>query len=211
MKIKSRHLTPPRRPKIVQRECRRFSLQFQKRHIKDKDLSISEIAWLVGYQEVSAVTHAFERWTGKTPSEMRAGVMSDTPVEVQFYLSRVSQLSVPHPNRIEVANLSDVSCKATQHCRTHVAADLWNLRVLQQLDELGQAGSIGAGRHSLEHEPVCKILSVCLQTVERGAQELPGVILARLRDHLLGHVGRQRLSKNLQGPPNVCGSLAGPR
>ena len=44
-----------------------------KRHIKDKDLSISEIAWLVGYQEVSAFTHAFKRWTGRTPSEMRAG------------------------------------------------------------------------------------------------------------------------------------------
>ena len=45
-----------------------------KRHIKDKDLSISEIAWLVGYQEVSAFTHAFKRWTGKTPTEMRAAM-----------------------------------------------------------------------------------------------------------------------------------------
>jgi hypothetical protein len=26
--------------------------------------------------------------------------MSDTPVEVQFYLSRVSQLSVPHPSAL---------------------------------------------------------------------------------------------------------------
>jgi AraC-like DNA-binding protein len=43
-----------------------------KRHIRDKDLSISEIAWLVGYQEVSAFTHAFKRWTGRTPTEMRA-------------------------------------------------------------------------------------------------------------------------------------------
>ena len=45
-----------------------------KRHIKDKDLSISEIAWLVGYQEVSAFTHAFKRWTGRTPTEMRAAM-----------------------------------------------------------------------------------------------------------------------------------------
>jgi AraC-like DNA-binding protein len=43
-----------------------------KRHIKDKDLSISQIAWLVGYQEVSAFTHAFKRWTGRTPTEIRA-------------------------------------------------------------------------------------------------------------------------------------------
>ncbi len=42
------------------------------RHIRDKDLSVSEIAWLVGYQEVSAFTHAFKRWTGRTPTETRA-------------------------------------------------------------------------------------------------------------------------------------------
>jgi AraC-like DNA-binding protein len=42
------------------------------RYLRDKDLSISEIAWLVGYQEVSAFTHAHKRWTGKTPREARA-------------------------------------------------------------------------------------------------------------------------------------------
>ena len=42
------------------------------RHVRDSDLSISQIAWLLGYQEVSAFTHAFKRWTGMTPREMRA-------------------------------------------------------------------------------------------------------------------------------------------
>jgi AraC-like DNA-binding protein len=42
-----------------------------RRHLGDADLSISEIAWLLGYQEVSAFTHAFKRWTGLTPREMR--------------------------------------------------------------------------------------------------------------------------------------------
>ena len=42
------------------------------RHIRDRDLSISQVAWLLGYQEVSAFTHAFKRWTGMTPTEMRA-------------------------------------------------------------------------------------------------------------------------------------------
>jgi AraC-like DNA-binding protein len=42
------------------------------RHLRDSDLSISQIAWLLGYQEVSAFTHAFKRWTGMTPREMRA-------------------------------------------------------------------------------------------------------------------------------------------
>jgi AraC-like DNA-binding protein len=42
------------------------------RHIRDSALSISQIAWLLGYQEVSAFTHAFKRWTGRTPRAMRA-------------------------------------------------------------------------------------------------------------------------------------------
>jgi AraC-like DNA-binding protein len=32
---------------------------------------VSKIAWLLGFHEVSAFTHAFRRWTGKTPSQMR--------------------------------------------------------------------------------------------------------------------------------------------
>ncbi len=43
-----------------------------KRHIADTNLSISEIAWLLGYQDLSAFTHAFKRWTGKSPREMRS-------------------------------------------------------------------------------------------------------------------------------------------
>lgn len=42
------------------------------RYLADENLSISQIAWLLGYQEVSAFTHAFKRWTGKTPREARA-------------------------------------------------------------------------------------------------------------------------------------------
>jgi AraC-like DNA-binding protein len=42
------------------------------RYLADESLSISQIAWLLGYQEVSAFTHAFKRWTGKTPRQARA-------------------------------------------------------------------------------------------------------------------------------------------
>jgi AraC-like DNA-binding protein len=42
------------------------------RYLTDEKLSISQIAWLLGYQEVSALTHAFKRWTGKTPREVRS-------------------------------------------------------------------------------------------------------------------------------------------
>jgi AraC-like DNA-binding protein len=40
-------------------------------YLKDDNLTISEIAWLLGYREVSAFTHAFKRWTGQTPREIR--------------------------------------------------------------------------------------------------------------------------------------------
>jgi AraC-like DNA-binding protein len=48
----------------------RFDLA--ERYLADQELSISQIAWLLGYQEVSALTHAFKRWTGKTPREARS-------------------------------------------------------------------------------------------------------------------------------------------
>jgi len=41
------------------------------RYLSDRKLHVSKIAWLLGFQEVSAFTHAFKRWTGKTPREMR--------------------------------------------------------------------------------------------------------------------------------------------
>ena len=46
------------------------------RYLNDEDVSISQIAWLLGYREVSALTHAFKRWTGKTPREVRSLVAS---------------------------------------------------------------------------------------------------------------------------------------
>jgi AraC-like DNA-binding protein len=42
------------------------------RYLGDRKLHVSKIAWLCGFHEVSAFTHAFKRWTGKTPSQMRA-------------------------------------------------------------------------------------------------------------------------------------------
>ena len=41
------------------------------RYLTDRKLHVSKIAWLLGFQEVSSFTHAFKRWTGKTPSKMR--------------------------------------------------------------------------------------------------------------------------------------------
>jgi AraC-like DNA-binding protein len=41
------------------------------RYLDDRKLHISKIAWLLGFNEVSAFTHACRRWTGKTPSQTR--------------------------------------------------------------------------------------------------------------------------------------------
>ena len=42
------------------------------RYLKDRELPISEIAWLLGYREISSFTHAFKRWTGMNPREFRS-------------------------------------------------------------------------------------------------------------------------------------------
>jgi AraC-like DNA-binding protein len=44
------------------------------RHLADKELSISQIAWLLGYQGISAFTNAYKRWTGHTPRTTRRRV-----------------------------------------------------------------------------------------------------------------------------------------
>jgi len=41
-------------------------------YLADASLSISQIAWMNGYQEVSAFTHAFKRWTGRAPRDVRS-------------------------------------------------------------------------------------------------------------------------------------------
>ena len=42
------------------------------RYLADPELAISHIAWLLGYRDVGAFSHAFKRWTGKTPGQARS-------------------------------------------------------------------------------------------------------------------------------------------
>ena len=49
-----------------------------KRYLHDETLPVSEIAWLLGYREVSSLTHAFKRWTGTTPRRFRSGQLAST-------------------------------------------------------------------------------------------------------------------------------------
>ena len=43
-----------------------------RRYLAESDMSISEIAWLLGYSEVASFTHAFHRWRGTNPRTERA-------------------------------------------------------------------------------------------------------------------------------------------
>jgi AraC-like DNA-binding protein len=45
-----------------------------KRYLAELDLPITEVAWLLGYTELSAFFHAFKRWTGMTPRQYRQGL-----------------------------------------------------------------------------------------------------------------------------------------
>ena len=45
-----------------------------RRYLADDKLSISQIAWMLGYREVGAFSHAFKRQTGQTPREARTQI-----------------------------------------------------------------------------------------------------------------------------------------
>ena len=53
--------------KLVDDTRRRFALNY----LIDRKRTLTEIAFLLGYSEVSAFNRAFRRWTGSTPLEHR--------------------------------------------------------------------------------------------------------------------------------------------
>jgi AraC-like DNA-binding protein len=55
----------------------RYSLA--ERYLSEAELSISRIAWLLGYREVSAFTHAFKRRSGQTPRQARSRLVTSAP------------------------------------------------------------------------------------------------------------------------------------
>jgi AraC-like DNA-binding protein len=56
-----------------------------KSYLTHGDLLISQIAWLLGYSEVSTFTHAFKRWYGMTPTELRASAATDGLIGFEAY------------------------------------------------------------------------------------------------------------------------------
>jgi AraC-like DNA-binding protein len=69
-------------PRTLQRQLKQRGLSFAElvedtrralalEYLKDRDNTLTEIAFLLGYSEVSAFNRAFKRWTGKTPMTYR--------------------------------------------------------------------------------------------------------------------------------------------
>ena len=69
-------------PRTLQRRLEKHGLDFKKlvddtRHqfaleyLSDRENTLTQIAFLLGYSEVSAFNRAFKRWTGSTPSDSR--------------------------------------------------------------------------------------------------------------------------------------------
>ena len=54
---------------VVDQLRRRLALQY----LKDPGMSLSQVAWQLGYEESTSFNHAFRRWTGRSPSEVRKG------------------------------------------------------------------------------------------------------------------------------------------
>jgi len=60
------------------RVLRALRSDLAKRHLADRDLSISKVAWLLGYQDASTFSHAHKRWTGMTPRAIRQQLVRQT-------------------------------------------------------------------------------------------------------------------------------------
>ena len=54
---------------VVDQLRRSLSLQY----LKEPGMSLSQIAWLLGYEGSTSFNHAFRRWTGSSPSVVRKG------------------------------------------------------------------------------------------------------------------------------------------
>lgn len=45
-------------------------------YLENESMGVSQIAWLLGYSEVTSFNHAFRRWTSTSPKEVRARLQS---------------------------------------------------------------------------------------------------------------------------------------
>jgi AraC-like DNA-binding protein len=72
-------------PRSLQRRLREHGVSYAdlldstragaaKSYLSDRQISVAEVAYLLGFAEQSSFNHAFKRWTGKAPNEFRKQV-----------------------------------------------------------------------------------------------------------------------------------------
>lgn len=82
-------------PRTLARRLKAIGLSFRRivedvrrnlatRYLKDPDVQVGQIAYLLGYSETSAFTNVFRRWTGMTPSNYRASIRRHAAVDHQL-------------------------------------------------------------------------------------------------------------------------------
>ena len=56
--------------------------QLAMRYLREREMAICEVAYLLGFSESSSFHRAFKRWTGLPPKEFRSGAMRpDIPAQ----------------------------------------------------------------------------------------------------------------------------------
>jgi AraC-like DNA-binding protein len=62
------------------------------RYLEDEHVSLKQIAWLLGYSELGAFSHAFKRWTGTSPRQarMRSTSTLTSPAETPIATGRIA-------------------------------------------------------------------------------------------------------------------------
>jgi AraC-like DNA-binding protein len=65
----------------IVRSCR---VEYATALFRDPTISLSEIAHRLGYSDLSAFTHAFNRWTGCSPSRFRRELESRASATTRF-------------------------------------------------------------------------------------------------------------------------------
>ena len=70
--IRTLHRSLAAEETLYRRLLDQLRLDIAERHLMDDRMSVAEVAFLVGFSEISAFHRAFKRWTGRTPVTFRA-------------------------------------------------------------------------------------------------------------------------------------------
>jgi AraC-like DNA-binding protein len=54
---------------------KQLRLDLAKRYLSEADVSISQVAWLVGFQSLAAFSHSCKRWTGMSRKALRNALL----------------------------------------------------------------------------------------------------------------------------------------